>query len=120
MKNQKLYFPVRVEAALEILRGKRQLHQVCATDDSHSVVGYTDRAVAVLESRQQAACDEKDEVCLVVCEISDEVFGELLMGDFVHFGPCAHWRTPHTLELEPAAHGRFAHEAHMSIEIISR
>lgn len=123
MKISKLYFPVAINQALDVLRGTRQLNEVCPADDiKHTIVGYTDRAVAVLEQQRLAAESGTTggEVPLIVCSMDEQLFNELLMGDFTHFGPCAHWRSPHVLELEPAGYGRFTHEADISMEIISR
>lgn len=111
---KKLFFPVPLYAGVEILRGTRSLEQVCSTD-GHTLVGFTDRAVAVLERRKAG---EDGEVCLIVCKLPDKVFNEVLMGDFQHFGPCAHWKGAHTLEIEPGGYGRFRHEGYFAMELI--
>jgi len=111
---KKLFFPVPPDTGVEILRGARTLQQVCATPQ-HTLVGFTDRAVAVLERRQAG---EEGEVCLIVCKLPDSVFNEILMGDFQHFGPCAHWKSQHVLEIEQGGFLRFTHEGFFAMEII--
>lgn len=112
---KKLFFPVPVYLGIEILRGTKTLHDVCKRPD-HNIVGYTDRAVAVLEHRRAG---EDGQVCLIVVKLPENVFHELLQGDWVHFGATAHWKSPHVLEIEPAGYGRFSHEAYFSMEVIN-
>jgi hypothetical protein len=111
---KKLYFPVPLYTGVEILRGKRNLEDACKTPQD-TVIGYTDRAVAVLERRRAF---EDQEVCLVVLKMTDQTFNEILMGDFQHFGPCAHWKSPHVLEIEHGGYGRFRHEALFSLQMV--
>jgi hypothetical protein len=111
---RKLFFPVPLYLGIEIVRGNRSLESAGVTAN-HNLIGYTDRAVAVLERRRAG---EDGEVCLVVCKLPENVFNEILMGDWQHFGPCAHWRTPHVLEFEPGGYGRFRHEGFFSMEVI--
>ena len=111
---KKLFFPVPLYAAIEVLRGSKQIEEVCRTPE-HTVVGYTDRAVAVLERRRAG---EDGEVCLLVCKLPESVFNEVLMGDFQHFGPSAHWKSNHVLEIEGPGYGRFRHEGFFSMEVI--
>lgn len=114
---RKLYFPVTVDQGVALLRRQRSLEQTLSTPQ-HTVIGYSDRAVAVLESRK--GCCDHDEVGLLKVSFTEELFHQMLNGDWVHFGPCAHWIAEHTLELEPGASGRFVHEAHYSLEIVKR
>ena len=44
--------------------------------------------------------------------------GEMLLGDFVHFGPSARWRSDHVLELEHPAQDRVSHYGRFSLEIV--
>lgn len=114
---KKLYFPVSVDQGVAILRRQMLLENAIRTPQD-TVVGYTDRAVAVLESRR--GCCDQEEVALIAVEMTEHLLNELVTGDWIHFGPVAHWLSEHTLELEHGAYGRFAHEAHFSLEVIKR
>lgn len=112
----KLYFPTSVDTGVAILRRHAFLDEGLRTPQD-TIIGYTDRAVAVLESRK--GCCDQHEVALIAVELNEQLFSELLNGDYVHFGPVAHWLAHNTLEIEHGGYGRFAHEAHFSMEIIN-
>jgi len=117
MSKQYLYFPTKVEDALAFLRAERRLDEIC-NRENYAVIGYTDRALAVLQSPQGDVDTKPREVCLVVVEIEQEVFCHLLNGDMVHFGPCAKWRSDHALELELTAQMLIAHGGRFSLQIV--
>jgi hypothetical protein len=117
MSKQHLYFPTRLEDALSFLRSQRGLDQICETDN-HTVIGYTDRALAVLQSVQSGTGGDSREVCLVVVEVDQEVISQIINGDMMHFGPCGRWRSDHVLELELTAQMLVSHGGRFSLQIV--
>lgn len=109
------YFPVPLDAALDILRHKRRLHQPNG-EGSNKVLAYTDRALAVLAARE---VQPSGEICLVAVEIDAHTFGLMMMGDMQHFGPCAHWRSDNILELDHFGQELALHEGRFSLQIVS-
>lgn len=114
---KKLYVPVTVDQGVAILRRQMPLEHAVQTDN-HTVIAYTDRAVAVLETRR--AGSDLTEIGLLGVEIEEHLFETLLVGDWIHHGPVAHWLSDQSLELEHGAYGRFSHEAHFSLEVVKR
>lgn len=114
---KKLYVPVTVDQGVSILRRQMSLENAVKTDN-HTVIAYTDRAVAVLEGRRVDS--DLAEIGLLAVEIEERLFETLLVGDWIHHGPVAHWLSDQSLELEYAAYGRFSHEAHLSLEVVKK
>ncbi len=114
---KKLYVPVTVDQGVAVLRRQIPLENAARTD-KHTVIAYTDRAVAVLEGRRVDS--DLTEIGLLAVEIEEHLFETLLVGDWIHHGPVAHWLSDQSLELEHGAYGRFSHEAHFSLEVVKK
>ncbi|GEM_PF-3454596 len=114
---QCFYFPVSLEDAIAILRRRQRLGQVAGKNDQ-PIVGYTDRAEAVLRARNGNEKGGSREVCLVCVEVERDLFSQLFMGDMTHFGPCAKWLSGHSMELEPLAQDLITHHGRFVLEIV--
>lgn len=117
MSKQYLYIPTSLDHALSFLRSQRGLNELSGPR-SDTIIGYTDRALAVLRHVQQGHQSESREVCLVVVELEPDVMGHILNGDMVHFGPCAKWHSDHALEMDLTAQMLISHGGRFSLQIV--
>src|SRR5262245_7226612 len=107
---KRFYFPVALDDAIAVLRRHRRLEQVLG-DHHRPIFAYTDRTLAASSVHQKEDdTAESGEVCLLVAELNEHVIGELLMGDYQHFGPTVFWRRDHVFELVHPAAERIHHD----------
>lgn len=111
----RFYFPVSLDEALAIMRKSKRLDQVRPTEE-HTFFAYADRALAIRQTSQNPE-HFGEEFWMVVVDVPSGEVNSLLMGDGVHYGPLAQWRSPHILEIDAAGEGILSHLAHLSLEI---
>jgi hypothetical protein len=114
----RFYFPVSLDEAIAVMRKGKRLDRVRATEE-HTFFAYTDRDLAIRQTSQNVE-HFGEEFWIVVVEVPTPVVNDLLMGDGVHYGPLAHWRSPHIMEIEAAGEGILTHHARLSLEIVPR